>query len=255
MKNQRHKVGGIHAVRSALKHGPAKVIALWLLNSRKDRRINDLENEARQLGIAVNRVNKNKLDELVSEVNHQGAVVELKAPAPASEKFLFELVENIDHACLLLVLDGVTDPHNLGACLRSADAAGVDAVIAPKDHSAGLTPVACKVASGAADTVPYVQVTNLVRTLEKLKQDYNVWLYGTAGDSDQTIYQADLTGHRAIVMGAEGKGMRRLTRETCDGLFSLPMAGSVESLNVSVATGVCLFEAVRQRHGYSSNSV
>lgn len=254
MKTQRHRVGGIHAVRSALKHGPAKVIALWLVNSRKDRRINELEDQAKQLGIAVNHVSKQKLDEMVSEVNHQGAVVELKAPVPATEKALFNLLENTEHACLLLVLDGVTDPHNLGACLRSADAAGVDAVIAPKDNSAGLTPVACKVASGAADTVPYVQVTNLVRTLEKLKQDYNVWLYGTAGESEQSIYQADLTGHTAIVMGAEGKGMRRLTRETCDELFNLPMAGSVESLNVSVAAGICLFEAVRQRHFHSSDS-
>ncbi len=247
MKTQRHRVGGIHAVRSALKHGPATVIALWLVNSRKDRRINELEDQAKQLGIAINRVNKQKLDELEPEVNHQGAVVELKAPAPVSEKTLFNLLEDIGHSCLLLVLDGVTDPHNLGACLRSADAAGVDAVIAPKDNSAGLTPVACKVASGAADTVPYVQVTNLVRTLEKLKQDYRVWIYGTAGESDDSIYQADLSGNIALVMGAEGKGMRRLTRETCDELFNLPMAGSVESLNVSVAAGVCLFEAVRQR--------
>ena len=254
MKTQRHRVGGIHAVRSALKHGPAKVIALWLVNSRKDRRVNELEDQARQAGIAVNRVSKQKLDELVTGVNHQGAVVELKAPAPVAEKALFELLENIDHASLLLVLDGVTDPHNLGACLRSADAAGVDAVIAPKDNSAGLTPVACKVASGAADTVPYVQVTNLVRTLVKLKQDYNVWLFGTAGESGHSIYQADLTGHLAIVMGAEGKGMRRLTRETCDELISLPMAGSVESLNVSVAAGVCMFEAVRQRQSNSSAS-
>jgi len=147
-----------------------------------------------------------------------------------------------------LVLDGVTDPHNLGACLRSADAAGIQVVIAPKDRSAGLTPVACKVASGAAETVPYVQVTNLVRTLQKLQNEHGVWVIGTAGEAQASLYEADLKGNIAIVMGAEGKGMRRLTRETCDSLIKLPMKGSVESLNVSVATGICLYEAVRQRY-------
>ena len=150
-------------------------------------------------------------------------------------------------APLNMGVDGVQDPHNLGACLRSADAAGVHAVIAPKDRSAGLTPTACKIASGAAESVPFVQVTNLARTLKWLREEAGVWLVGTAGEAETTLYQADLSGPLGIVMGGEEKGMRRLTREGCDLLVSLPMAGAVESLNVSVATGVALFEAVRQR--------
>ena len=156
------------------------------------------------------------------------------------------MLEELQNPALLLVLDGVTDPHNLGACLRSADAAGVDAVIVPKDKSADLNATVRKVACGAAEVIPFVRVTNLARTLEGLKQR-GVWLYGTAGEAENTIYNSDLTGSLAIVMGAEGAGLRRLTRETCDHLVKLPMAGSVSSLNVSVATGVCLFEVVRQR--------
>ncbi len=244
-----HIVGGIHAVHSALKHGSEQVQHVWLDLSRKDKRINELEETARQSGIKASRVKKQQLDELLGDVRHQGVVAQVSAPASKTEKDLLEILGQLDEPVFLLVLDGVTDPHNLGACLRSADAAGVQAVIAPKDRSAGLTPVACKVASGAAETVPYVQVTNLVRTLEKLQKDHAVWLTGTAGEADSDIYHADLKGNIAIVMGAEGKGMRRLTRETCDSLIKLPMKGSVESLNVSVATGICLYEAVRQRGG------
>jgi len=246
-KPNSHIVGGIHAVRSALKHGDEQVLNLWLDMTRKDRRIKELEAVARQSGIRITRANKQQLDDLLADVRHQGAVAEIVAPAAQTEKDLFTIIDQLQEPVLLLVLDGVTDPHNLGACLRSADAAGVHAVIAPKDRSAGLTPVACKVASGAAETVPYIQVTNLVRVLEKLKNLYNIWLVGTDGDADVSLYQADLQGNLGLVMGAEGKGMRRLTRETCDSLISLPMKGSVESLNVSVATGICLFEAIRQR--------
>jgi 23S rRNA (guanosine2251-2'-O)-methyltransferase len=162
------------------------------------------------------------------------------------EEGLKQLLDNLDEAPLLLVLDGVTDPHNLGACLRTADGAGVHAVIVPRDKACGLTPVVRKVASGAAETVPLVQVTNLARTLKALKQR-NIWLMGTDLDTEQELYQADMTGPLALVMGAEGKGMRRLTRENCDFLVKLPMQGAVQSLNVSVSTGICLYEAVRQR--------
>jgi len=167
-------------------------------------------------------------------------------PTSISEKQLPELLANKKNL-LLLILDGVQDPHNLGACLRSADAAGVDLVIAPKDRSVGLTPVVCKVACGGAESVPFVQVTNLARTLKWLQNEQGVWLIGTAGEAEVELYDADLKGNTAIVMGGEEKGLRRLTRETCDTLVKLPMAGNVESLNVSVAAGICLFEAVRQR--------
>ncbi|OOY44546.1 23S rRNA (guanosine(2251)-2'-O)-methyltransferase RlmB, partial [Solemya velum gill symbiont] len=179
---------------------------------------------------------------------HQGVLVRARAPAALDENALRQLLDRIEPPYLLLVLDGVQDPHNLGACLRTADAAGVHAVIAPKDRSVGLTPVVCKVASGAAESMPFVQVTNLARTLEMLTQEFQVWVTGTAGEADMGLYDADLRGSTAIVMGAEEKGMRRLTREHCDQLISLPMAGSVESLNVAVATGVTLFEAIRQRN-------
>jgi 23S rRNA (guanosine2251-2'-O)-methyltransferase len=159
---------------------------------------------------------------------------------------LLDLVEGLGRPAFLLILDGVTDPHNLGACLRTADAAGVDCVVAPRDRAVGLTPVVRKVAAGAAETIPFAQVTNLARTLESLKQA-GVWVVGTAGEATDELYTVDLTGPLAVVMGAEGDGMRRLTRETCDRLVRLPMAGGVESLNVSVATGVVLYEAVRQR--------
>lgn len=242
-----HLIGGIHAIRSALRHGVDQLLQVWVDNSRNDRRMRDLVNEIRESGMKIIASNKEELERLLPDVNHQGIIARVKVPSSQTEKQLFQMMDNLQEPALLLVLDGVTDPHNLGACLRSADAAAVHAVIAPKDRAAGLTPVACKVASGAAETVPYVQVTNLVRTLEKLKQEYNVWVVGTAGETDQSLYDTDLKGNLAIVMGAEGKGMRRLTRESCDMLVKLPMLGRVESLNVSVATGVCLYEAVRQR--------
>lgn len=250
MKNppELHAIGGIHAVRSAIGHGRNQVQQIWLDQGRRDRRLSELESVAREAGIVPQRVTRKALDEQLPGVNHQGVVAWVSAPSALSEKALFELLGQATQPCMLLVLDGVTDPHNLGACLRSADAAGVLAVITARDRSAGLTPVACKVASGAAESLPFVQVTNLARTLDKLKKDHGMWLVGTAGEAPQTLYQADLNGNLCLVMGAEGKGMRRLTREACDVLVRLPMLGSVESLNVSVATGICLYEAVRQRH-------
>ncbi|SEG72507.1 23S rRNA (guanosine(2251)-2'-O)-methyltransferase RlmB [Marinobacterium lutimaris] len=236
---------GIHAVSTLLNREPARVRRLLVLQGRHDKRLQSLLELAEQNGISVKAVPKAKLDELAQGV-HQGVVAETAALKAGNENDLERLLESLPKQALLLVLDGVTDPHNLGACLRTADAAGALAVIAPKDKSAPLNATAIKVACGAAEAVPYIQVTNLARTLQLLQQ-YGIWITGTAGEATQDIYQADLSGSLALVMGAEGKGMRRLTREHCDQLVRIPMAGEVSSLNVSVATGVCLFEIVRQR--------
>lgn len=189
--------------------------------------------------------NRQWLDEKVEGAVHQGIIARVREGRQYQENDLPALLESVDTP-FLLVLDGVTDPHNLGACLRSADAAGVHAVIVPRDRSAQLNATAKKVACGAAENVPLIRVTNLARTL-RLLQEMNVWIVGTAGEADHTLFQSKMTGPMALVMGAEGEGMRRLTREHCDELISIPMAGTVSSLNVSVATGICLFEAVRQR--------
>lgn len=239
-------VYGLHAVQALLKSAPQRIQALYMLKGRTDQRLQKLISMAQANDIQLQHKSRSELDDLVDGENHQGVVAECEAGEPHDETFLFELVRGLNRPALLLVLDGVTDPHNLGACLRSAEAAGVDAVIAPKDKAAGLTSVARKVACGAAEVLPFVPVTNLARTLKQL-QDEGIWLVGAAGEAEHTVYQTDLTGSIALVMGAEGQGLRRLTRETCDYLVNIPMAGSVSSLNVSVATGVCLFEAVRQR--------
>lgn len=240
-------VAGIHAVRTVLKHGADRIEEILLDTRRNDRRLKPLLEEADRLGVGVTPADRQTLDRLAEGANHQGVLARTRAPAARNEADLDHLLEGLDVPPLLLVLDGVTDPHNLGACLRTADAAGVHAVIAPRDKSVGLTPVVCKVASGAAETVPFVQVTNLARTLRHLQEGFRVFIVGTAGESAEDLYTADLTGPLALVMGAEGEGMRRLTREHCDQLVALPMCGQVESLNVSVATGVCLYEALRQR--------
>lgn len=239
-------VFGLHSVQALLKSAPQRVLELYCLQGRGDQRLQKLLKIAEAEGMSVQTMGRAKLDALSEGENHQGVVARCRPGEVHDEAFLLRLLESLGHTPLLLVLDGVTDPHNLGACLRSAEAAGVDAVIAPKDKSAGLSPVARKVASGAAEVLPFVPVTNLARTLKKL-QDAGVWLVGAAGEADATLYQADLKGPIALVMGAEGEGLRRLTRETCDYLIKIPMAGSVSSLNVSVAAGICLFEAVRQR--------
>ncbi len=236
---------GIHALSSLLQRQPSRVKTLLVQQGRQDARIEQLLDLARRQGVTLRQVERKALDRLV-EGSHQGVVAEVEALQARNETFLEQLLAGLDEPPFLLVLDGVTDPHNLGACLRTADAAGVHAVIAPKDRSAPLNAVAIKVACGAADTVPYVVVTNLARTL-KLLQQSGVWITGTAGEATQLLSEAALTGPMALVMGAEGAGMRRLTREHCDQLLKIPMAGSVSSLNVSVAAGVCLFEAVRQR--------
>ncbi len=238
-------VYGLHAVQALLKSAPHRVNEVLVLQGRQDQRLQKVLAAAQKADIKVRQASRKELDK-IGEGNHQG-VVAMSFPGELhDEKFLYKLIESMSEAPFLLVLDGVTDPHNLGACLRTAEAAGVHAVIAPKDNSATLTPTARKVSCGAAEVLPYVPVTNLARCLRKL-QELGVWIIGTAGEADQAVYQQDLKGPMALVMGAEGPGMRRLTRECCDGLINIPMAGEVSSLNVSVATGVCLFEAVRQR--------
>lgn len=239
-------VFGLHSVQALLKAAPQRVQKLVLMRGRQDDRVQKISNAAKNNDIPVEIADRKAMDNMGEEGNHQGVIAFVSPGKTYDEHDLYELLERLDSTPLLLVLDGVTDPHNLGACIRSADAAGVDAVIIPKDNSAGLTESARKVASGAADSVPLVVVTNLARTLKAL-QEKGLWVSGAAGEAGQTVFEADLRGPRVIVMGAEGTGMRRLTRETCDELVNIPMAGSVSSLNVSVATGVVLFEVVRQR--------
>ena len=237
---------GIHSVRVLLSRHPQRVRRILLAGGRDAGRLAELRSLAQRAGIQVSTADDATLDKLAEGERHQGVVAEVLPRAGDPETQLEEALEAAGSAPLLLVLDGVQDPHNLGACMRSADAAGVAAVIVPRDRAAGLTPVVRKVAAGAAETVPLVAVVNLARTLRDLKER-GIWLVGTDDAADKTLYDADLKGPVALVMGSEGEGMRRLTRECCDQLVSIPMAGAVESLNVSVATGVVLFEAVRQR--------
>jgi 23S rRNA (guanosine2251-2'-O)-methyltransferase len=237
---------GIHAVRVLLSRQPGRVRRVLVAGGRDAGRLAEVRALAQQAGVQVASVELAQLDRLAEGERHQGVVAEIVPRAGDPETQLEEALEAAGPVPLLLVLDGVQDPHNLGACLRSADAAGVAAVIVPRDRAAGLTPVVRKVAAGAAESVPLVAVVNLARTLRQLKER-GLWLVGTDDAADKTLYEADLKGPLGLVMGSEGEGMRRLTRECCDQLVSIPMAGAVESLNVSVATGVALFEAVRQR--------
>ena len=241
-------ITGIHAVESVLKNDPDNITQVWIAENKRNLRVKELINHAQKRGLIAHRSDMAQLDKLAKTHQHQGVVAEYNAPASYNENDLLDLLENIESTPLLLVLDGVTDPHNLGACLRTAEGAGVHAVIAPKDNAVGLTPAARKVASGAAETVPFVQVTNLVRTMEKIKK-MGIWFIGTSDKASGDLYTQNFKAPTAIVMGAEGKGLRRLTEEHCDELISIPMAGQVSSLNVSVATGVCLYEVVRQRQG------
>jgi len=240
------RVFGLHAVTSLLERNPARVSLLLALDSRDDARMQKVLALAEIANVPVRRVARRELDQQVPDASHQGVVAETGASPSLGEHELPDFIDALAQPAFLLVLDGVQDPHNLGACLRSAEAAGVDAVIIPKDRSVPLNSTVRKVACRAAETMPVVRVTNLVRTLRMLK-DAGVWIYGAAGEVDTTLYATDLCGALALVLGGEGKGLRRLTREHCDGLMAIPMAGSLSSLNVSVATGVCLFEARRQR--------
>jgi 23S rRNA (guanosine2251-2'-O)-methyltransferase len=235
---------GIHAVEAAVKHNA--VMRLWLSEDRGDRRLRTLAAEASRLGIPIQRIPKTELDQLAGAAAHQGAVGESPAPVIGDEQTLDALLDELAEPAFLLILDGVQDPHNLGACLRSAAAAGVHALIVPKDRAASLTPAARKVASGAAETVPFIRVTNLARTLRALK-NRGIWTVGLAGEAAQPLYDMDMVGPVALVLGAEGGGLRRLTKEHCDFLACIPMTDAVASLNVSVSTGIALFEAARQR--------
>ncbi|MET2956073.1 23S rRNA (guanosine(2251)-2'-O)-methyltransferase RlmB [Vibrio harveyi] len=236
---------GIHAVKAVLEREPERFIEAFVLKGRQDDRLMPILNDLQVCGVSIQQMTRKTLDDKTRGANHQGIIARVKPAKQLNENDIDGILAQHESP-LLLVLDGVTDPHNLGACLRNADAAGVAAIIVPKDRSAPMNATVSKVACGAAEVVPLIRVTNLARTMRTL-QEQGIWFVGTAGEATHDIYQAKLTGPLAIVMGAEGDGMRRLTRETCDDLIKIPMAGSVSSLNVSVASGICLFEAVRQR--------
>jgi 23S rRNA (guanosine2251-2'-O)-methyltransferase len=236
---------GIHAVKAVLEREPERFIEAFVLKGRQDDRLMPILNDLQVCGVSIQQMTRKTLDDKALGANHQGIIARVKPAKQLNENDIDGILAQHESP-LLLVLDGVTDPHNLGACLRNADAAGVAAIIVPKDRSAPMNATVSKVACGAAEVVPLIRVTNLARTMRTL-QEQGIWFVGTAGEATHDIYQAKLTGPLAIVMGAEGDGMRRLTRETCDDLIKIPMAGSVSSLNVSVASGICLFEAVRQR--------
>lgn len=246
---------GFHAIGVRIKTAPASILEIHIEPTRRDARMRQFVERIKEAGIRLIESDGMRLAKLCGSHGHQGVVARVQALVQMHS--LDELLEKLEASQadvplaqrvqpLLLVLDGVTDPHNLGACLRVADGAGAHAVIAPKDHAAGINATVAKVASGAAETVPYFMVTNLARTLGELKER-NIWVIGTSDTAAQTVYDADLRGPVALVLGAEGDGMRQLTAKTCDQLVRIPMQGAVESLNVSVASGVCLFEAVRQR--------
>jgi 23S rRNA (guanosine2251-2'-O)-methyltransferase len=246
--SKRNLVYGLHAIGAVIDRAPERLLELWVSQPRDDARTRNLIERAQAVGVRVQAVGSDALHKLAGDVVHQGAVAAVRPLKPWNEDDLGGALSQITGDPLLLVLDGVTDPHNLGACLRTADAAGVHAVIIPKDRAATVDGVVRKVAAGAAEFVPVAAVTNLARTLDMLKER-EIWVVGTDGDAAQSLYSCDLKRPLAMVLGAEGSGMRRLTRERCDFLVRIPMAGQVASLNVSVAAGVALFEACRQRGG------
>ena len=237
---------GFHAVGVRLKTAPQSVLEIYYEPTRRDARMRQFLERARESGVRLIEADGLRLSKLAGSHGHQGVAARVQELEAVHS--LDDLLDALQEPPLLLVLDSVTDPHNLGACLRVADGAGAHAVIAPKDHAVGINATVAKVASGAAETMPYFMVTNLARTLGELKER-NIWCVGTSDDAPRTLYQIDMKGPTALVLGAEGSGMRQLTRKTCDELVSLPMKGAVESLNVSVASGVCLYEALRQRGG------
>jgi 23S rRNA (guanosine2251-2'-O)-methyltransferase len=244
-RDERQVLAGFHAVAGRLDSAPASIAALYVDPQRHDQRMRRLCEQAEAAGVRVLHADARRLHGLAGEMPHQG-VVAVCEPAASLHRTLDDVLHDVSAQTLLLLLDGVTDPRNLGACLRTADAAGAAAVIVPRDRSASMTPVVAKAAAGAADSTPLVTVTNLSRAMADIKQA-GLWIAGAAGDADRDVYDLDLTGPIAWVLGAEGEGLRRLTREKCDWLARIPLAGRVESLNVSVATGICLFETVRQR--------
>jgi 23S rRNA (guanosine2251-2'-O)-methyltransferase len=245
-ESKRNFVYGLHAINAVLERAPERLLELWMSQPREDARSRELRARAENAGVRVQSVSSETLAKLVGEVAHQGAVAAVRPLKGWDEHDLIEALSRAGEYPLLLILDGVTDPHNLGACLRTADAAGAHAVLIPKDRAAAVDGVVRKVAAGAAEFVPVASVTNLARAIEKLKQR-GIWVVGTDAEAAQTLYAADLNRPLALVLGAEGSGLRRLTRARCDFLVRIPMAGQVESLNVSVAAGIALFEARRQR--------
>lgn len=242
-----HLIYGLHAVMAALQNKSEKISRLYVARERQDKKIKEILFLAKENNIPIESEERKELDQLAGSPHHQGVIACCQKNQSYTENDLQSLLAAASRP-FVLILDGVQDPHNLGACLRTANAAGVHCVIAPKDRSVGMTPTVSKVACGAAETLPFIQVTNLVRTIQELKNQ-GIWIYGAAAEAEQSLYQLDLTGPLALVLGAEQSGLRRLTREHCDGLASIPMQGSVSSLNVSVATGIMLYEAVRQRLG------
>lgn len=237
---------GIHAVQAALDYSPEKIRRAWVDTQRQDARLQRVIDNLLALGIRPEKTERKKLDRMADGKNHQGIVASVELPAMRSEDELKQAVQALTENAFYLVLDQVQDPHNLGACLRTADAVGAHGIIVTKDNATGITPTVCKVASGAAETVPVYQVTNMARVLRWLKEQ-NIWVIGAAGEAEQSIFDMKLDMSLALVMGAEGSGMRHLTRQHCDFLVKLPMLGQVESLNVSVAAGVLLYEAFRQK--------
>ncbi len=240
------KIFGIHAVQAAYDFSADKIKHIWVDSQRQDKRLLPLLRQLQSLSLNIEKLDRKRLDKLTDGKNHQGIVAEIELPSVHSEEELKHIVGTMHDMPFFLVLDQVQDPHNLGACLRSADAAGVHGIIITKDNSASITPTVCKVSSGAAETVPVYQVTNLARTLRWLKEQ-NIWIVGSIGETEQSIFNTDLNMPLAIVMGTEGTGMRRLTQEQCDFLVKIPMVGKVESLNVSVAAGIMIYEAFKQR--------
>ncbi len=245
MRKKEEWIVGLHAVQHLIQTDFSRILTLFVDDERHDARVGQLVNLAEEQSLSIQRVNRKTLDKLTDNATHQGVAARCKVAQAIQENWLYETLQTVENP-LILILDGVQDPHNLGACLRSADAAGVLAVIIPQDRAVGLTPTVRKIASGAAETVPLVQVTNLARCLRNL-QEHGVQLVGLAGEAQKSLYETNLRGKMALILGAEEKGLRRLTREHCDLLVKIPMLGKVESLNVSVAAGICLFEAVRQR--------
>jgi len=246
MSKKSHEIiYGIHAVEAALRKQPENMLQVFVQQGRNDNRIKKIIDIAKNSGVSLQSISNDKLKEKCPKARHQGVVAEIRSGRAATVS-LDDVLQK--ESVLLLVLDEVQDPHNIGACLRTADAVGVDAVVVSRNRSPALTPVIRNVASGAAEIVPYIMVSNIARALEKIK-DNNVWVIGTSGDASHTIYDCDVNNRLALVMGSEGKGMRRLTREACDELVSIPMQGSVESLNISVATAVCLYEIRRRQTG------
>ena len=235
---------GFHAVTVRMKTAPDSVVELHVETQRRDARMRSFVDRAREAGIKIVDSDNERLDKLAGTSRHQGVVARVEAVVMPHS--LDEVIESVEGPPLILFLDGVTDPHNLGACLRVADGAGAHAIVAPKDNAAGINATVAKVASGAAETVPYIMVTNLARAMTEVKE-HELTVIGTSDDAEHTLYDLDLTGPVAFVLGNEGDGMRQLTRKTCDKLVRIPMAGAVESLNVSVAAAVCLYEALRQR--------